>query len=67
MALLCALSPMAPMFLLEGVERLVMMFDGHDQSSSMRPAAQWKTLKAGGHALTYWQQTPPTAAGKRSA
>lgn len=43
---------------LDGVERLVMMFDGHDQSQLEAARAQWKTLKAGGHALTYWQQTP---------
>ena len=43
---------------LDGVERLVMMFDGHDQSQLDAARAQWKTLKAGGHALTYWQQTP---------
>lgn len=42
---------------LEGVERLVMMFDGHDQSQLDAARAQWKTLKAGGHTLTYWQQT----------
>jgi DNA polymerase-3 subunit chi len=43
---------------LEGVERLVMMFDGHDQNQLDAARAQWKVLKAGGHALTYWQQTP---------
>lgn len=42
---------------LDGVERLVMMFDGHDQSQLEAARAQWKTLKAGGHTLTYWQQT----------
>jgi len=42
---------------LDGVERLVMMFDGHDQSQLNAARAQWKTLKAGGHTLTYWQQT----------
>ena len=43
---------------LEGVERLVMMFDGHDQQQLEAARAQWKSLKAGGHSLTYWQQTP---------
>ena len=43
---------------LDGVDRLVMMFDGHNQSQLDAARAQWKTLKAGGHALTYWQQTP---------
>ena len=43
---------------LEGCERLVLMFDGHDQSQLERARAQWKDLKAGDHTLTYWQQTP---------
>ncbi|TDH38895.1 DNA polymerase III subunit chi [Pseudohoeflea suaedae] len=43
---------------LEGCERLVLMFDGHDQSQVDRARAQWKDLKAGDHTLTYWQQTP---------
>ncbi|MDP2121802.1 MAG: DNA polymerase III subunit chi [Hoeflea sp.] len=43
---------------LDGVDRLVMMFDGHDQLQLEAARAQWKTLKSGGHALTYWQQTP---------
>ena len=43
---------------LEGVERLVMMFDGHDQAQLDVARAQWKVLKADGHTLTYWQQTP---------
>ncbi|PHR22051.1 MAG: DNA polymerase III subunit chi [Hoeflea sp.] len=43
---------------LEGVERLVMMFDGHDQGQLDAARAQWKTLKSAGHSLTYWQQTP---------
>ena len=42
---------------LEGVERLVMMFDGHDQTQLDTARAQWKSLKSDGHALTYWQQT----------
>jgi DNA polymerase-3 subunit chi len=43
---------------LAGVERLVMMFDGHDQTQLDAARAQWKILKADGHTLTYWQQTP---------
>lgn len=42
---------------LEGAERLVMMFDGHDQTQLETARAQWKRLKDDGHALTYWQQT----------
>lgn len=42
---------------LEGVERLVLMFDGHDQDQLETARAQWKRLKSDGHELTYWQQT----------
>lgn len=43
---------------LEGCDRLVLMFDGHDQVQLETARGQWKTLKAEGHQLTYWQQTP---------
>ena len=39
-------------------DRLVVMFDGHDQEQLERARAQWKALKEEGHQLTYWQQTP---------
>ncbi|YBV97981.1 DNA polymerase III subunit chi [Phyllobacteriaceae bacterium JZ32] len=39
-------------------ERLVVMFDGHDQEQLERARTQWKALKEEGHQLTYWQQTP---------
>lgn len=42
---------------LEGVERLVFMFDGHDQSQLEAARVHWKALKTDGHGLTYWQQT----------
>jgi DNA polymerase-3 subunit chi len=42
---------------LEGVERLVLMFDGHDQTQLEAARGQWKALKSDGHSLTYWQQT----------
>lgn len=53
-------------FLVEGAaieragdyDRLVVMFDGHDQAQLDIARAQWKTFKAEGHNLTYWQQTP---------
>ncbi|MFC4624162.1 DNA polymerase III subunit chi [Daeguia caeni] len=52
-------------FLVEGAaidragdyERLVVMFDGHDQAQLETARAQWKAFKAEGHDLTYWQQT----------
>lgn len=43
---------------LDGYERAVLMFDGHDEAQVAAARAQWKALKAGGHELTYWQQGP---------
>ena len=43
---------------LDGYKRAVFMFDGHDQTQLEGAREQWKRLKAGGHAVTYWQQTP---------
>lgn len=52
-------------FLVEGAqlgditpyERLVVMFDGHNQEQLETARAQWKAFKAENHDLTYWQQT----------
>jgi DNA polymerase-3 subunit chi len=41
---------------LEGYERAVFMFDGFDAAQLQQARANWKELKAAGHALTYWQQ-----------
>ena len=38
-------------------ERLVLMFDGHDDGQVTTARAQWKALKEEGLKLTYWQQT----------
>jgi len=43
---------------LESYERIVFMFDGYDAGQLEGARAQWKRLKAEGHALTYWQQSP---------
>lgn len=42
----------------DGYERLVLMFDGHDQQQVETARQHWKAFKATGAALTYWQQTP---------
>ena len=47
-------EPPAP----DGYERLVLMFDGHDQQQVEAAREHWKTFKATGATLTYWQQTP---------
>jgi DNA polymerase III, chi subunit len=38
--------------------RGVFLFDGHDPEAVAEARAQWKTQKAAGHDLTYWQQNP---------
>jgi len=40
----------------ETYTRLVMMFDGHDDSQLETARTQWKRLKESGHHVTYWQQ-----------
>lgn len=39
-------------------ERAVFLFDGHDAEQVEAARENWKAMKAGGHAVTYWQQTP---------
>jgi DNA polymerase-3 subunit chi len=39
-------------------ERAVFMFDGHDAEQLEKAREHWKAMKASGHAVTYWQQTP---------
>jgi DNA polymerase III subunit chi len=41
---------------LDGYERVVFMFDGHDQSQVEGARVHWKKLKGEGHTLSYWQQ-----------
>jgi DNA polymerase III subunit chi len=43
---------------IDSYERAVFMFDGHDQMQVEAARQHWKTVKAAGHAVTYWQQTP---------
>lgn len=38
-------------------QRVVFMFDGHDQHQLEAARASWKGLKDSGDDLTYWQQT----------
>lgn len=37
-------------------ERVVMIFDGNDADAVQSAREAWKTTKALGHAVTYWQQ-----------
>jgi DNA polymerase-3 subunit chi len=41
---------------LSGYERVVFMFDGHDEGQLTFARGQWKKLKGEGHSLSYWQQ-----------
>ena len=42
---------------LTAFERVFDLFDGNDPASVAAARLRWKSAKAGGHALTYWQQS----------
>lgn len=42
---------------LAGYERCVVIFDGADEAQLAVARAQWSSLKAKGHAASYWKQT----------
>lgn len=42
---------------LDGFDRVLDMFDGHDAGAVDAARARWRDLKEAGHELTYWQQT----------
>lgn len=37
-------------------QRIVFLFDGHDEAQLASARTSWKTSKAAGHSATYWQQ-----------
>ena len=41
---------------LSGYARAVHLFDGHDPDAVARARTQWKTARAAGHTIVYWQQ-----------
>lgn len=43
---------------LEGYERGVYLFDGHDAAAVEQARECWKAEKENGHDITYWQQKP---------
>jgi DNA polymerase-3 subunit chi len=43
---------------LGGFERVFDLFDGRDEEAVEAARARFRTRKAAGHLLTYWQQTP---------
>ena len=40
----------------QAYERAIVLFDGNDPDELALARVQWKTLKAAGHEVTYWQQ-----------
>lgn len=38
--------------------RVVMLFDGTDETARAAAREQWVAARAAGHAVTYWRQTP---------
>lgn len=43
---------------LDGFERCVTIFNGHDDAAVDAARGFWKAVKAAGHAATYWRQSP---------
>ena len=41
----------------QSYERAILLFDGNDEDQLVHARAQWKSLKAAGFAVTYWQQS----------
>lgn len=41
---------------LSGYSRVVFVFDGHDAQQVEAARGQWKSVRAAGHDVTYWQQ-----------
>ena len=41
----------------EGIERVLIMFDGQDETAVAGARAQWKLYQDRGEKLVYWQQT----------
>lgn len=41
---------------LDEYERVIYLFDGHDESALAQARERWKAEKAAGRAVTYWQQ-----------
>lgn len=41
---------------LDAFERVFDLFDGNDAAAVAAARERWKATRAGGHALTYWQQ-----------
>jgi DNA polymerase-3 subunit chi len=40
----------------DGLDRVVLLFDGQDDAAVEQARGLWRTAKAAGHAVSYWQQ-----------
>ena len=43
---------------LAALERIVLLFDGRDESALNAARAAWKDARGGGHEVTYWKESP---------
>ena len=43
---------------LNDLARIVMLFDGRDETALASARAAWKEAKAAGHDVTYWKESP---------
>lgn len=43
---------------LDSHQRVVLIFDGHDQAQIEAARQHWKRFRSEGHDVTYWQQSP---------
>lgn len=43
---------------LDGLTRCVVMFDGRDEAALQDARGQWRAVKAAGHPVSYWQESP---------
>ena len=41
---------------IDGLTRVVILFDGNDEEAVERARAGWKRFRAAGHEISYWQQ-----------
>jgi len=41
---------------LEGVERCIVLFDGHDPEATAEARQRWRAFREAGHPVSYWRQ-----------
>jgi DNA polymerase-3 subunit chi len=46
----------APVGAMDGLERVVIIFEGRDEAAVEAARSAWKRYRAEGHAVSYWQQ-----------